>query len=123
MKYLIILLMLFSCGARNIAPVIVERTGPTEFKIIQGLCTGETINVDLDEREQTATAYIRCRPFNMTTGEYLGESEPLDMEDGRIMMMMTLEEFDAMIDHYELENIGDQGMLYIPMEAFDESFM
>ena len=96
--------------------IVVQKAGPREYHIIEGLCSGETINIEIDGKSQTAIVHVFCRPLNATTGEYLGESEPLEAEDGEIRMMMTLEELDEFIERHQLDNIGNQSRILLPLD-------
>ena len=114
MRFLLVLLLIISCGSKA-GNIIVEQVGAREFFVIQGFCAGSTLTVEEDGDQ--VIVEMDCRPFNTTTGEFLTEMfdfEEMELPDGTPVIVMTKDEFDRLIEHYEIRKQGDNELLRMP---------
>lgn len=111
MKYLIILLMLVSCGSGGRIDVIEE--DPDTLLFFDRFCTVRVKKTTL-VRMSTGTrrlriddSEIRCRMLNMSKREYLGEVYNLEdvFEDGERLWILGDEGMEALYEYLIRNNL------------------
>ena len=101
--FLTIVLFVSSCASSG-KNMIIEKVSAREIKVIDGLCEGSTIRID--EVEGMVIGDLYCQGYNMTDGKLLGEVfdfELMELDEGHVMVVMTLEEFESILEHYEVK--------------------
>ena len=114
MKFLLILLLVFSCGAKP-GNIIVQEINAREYFVVEGFCAGSTLTIEEDGDQ--VIVEMECGPYNLTTGEYLTDYfdfEEMELPDGTPVIVMTKDEFDRLIEHYEIRKQGDNELLRMP---------
>ena len=105
---LLTIVLFFSSCVSSGKNMIIEKVSAREIKVIHGLCEGSTFFID--EVEGMVIGDIYCHAYNMTDGKLLGEAfdfELMELEEGHVMVVITLEEFESIMEHYEVKPQSD----------------